>query len=145
MKFDGKIDKYKARLVVKGNSQVHGVDYHDTFSHVVNITSIKMLMALAAANDFDVHQMDVKTAFLNGYLQETIYMEQPQGFIQLGTHHKACKLHKTLYGLKQSPRGWYEKTNSFILTSSFIKSLVDIKVYILTQDNQSIGDIGLVC
>jgi len=76
LKFDGRIDIYKARLVVKGYSQVHGVDYHDTFSHVVKITFIQMLMALAA-NDFDVHQMDVKTAFLNGYLQETIYMEQP--------------------------------------------------------------------
>jgi hypothetical protein len=76
LKFDGRIDIYKARLVAKGYSQVHGVDYHDTFSHVVKIIFIQMLMALAA-NDFDVHQMDVKTAFLNGYLQETIYMEQP--------------------------------------------------------------------
>jgi hypothetical protein len=136
LKFDGRINIYKARLVAKAYSQVHGVDYHDTFSLVVKITSIQMLMALVVANDFDVHQMDVKTTFLNGYLQETIYMEQPQGFIHLGTHHKVCKLHKTLYGLKQSPRTWYERTNSFILTSSFKKSLVDIKVYILTQDNQ---------
>jgi hypothetical protein len=136
LKFDGRINIYKAQLVAKAYSQVHGVDYHDTFSLVVKITSIQMLMALVVANDFDVHQMDVKTTFLNGYLQETIYMEQPQGFIHLGTHHKVCKLHKTLYGLKQSPRTWYERTNSFILTSSFKKSLVDIKVYILTQDNQ---------
>jgi hypothetical protein len=68
-------------LVVKGYSQVHGVDHHDTFSHVVKIIFIQMSMVLAIANDFDVHQMDVKTTFLNGYLQEIVYMEQPQGFI----------------------------------------------------------------
>jgi hypothetical protein len=77
LKFDGRIDRDKTRLVIKGYSQVHGVDHHDTFSHVVKIISIQMLMALAIANDFDVHQMDVKTTFLNGYLRETIYLEQP--------------------------------------------------------------------
>jgi len=90
-----------------------------------------MLMALAVANDFDVHQMDVKTTFLNGYVQETIYMEKPQGFIQLGTHHKVCKLHKTFYGLKQSPRAWYERIDSFLLTFGFKKSVVDTNVHIL--------------
>jgi len=95
-----------------------------------------MLMVLVVTNDFDVHQMDVKTTFLNGYLQKTIYMEQPQGFIQLGTYHKICKLHKTLYGLKQSPRVWYERIDSSLLTFGFKKSVTDTNVYIFTQNNR---------
>ncbi len=83
----------------------------------------------------DVHQMHVKIAFHNGYLQKQIFMEQPQGFIQPGIHHKVCKLHKTIYGLKQLPRTWYERIDFFLLTSSFKKSVGNTNVYILTQDN----------
>jgi hypothetical protein len=93
-------------------------------------------MVLATTNDFDVHQMDVKTNFLNGYLQKIIYMEQLRGFIQLGIHHKVCKLYKIFYGFTQSPRVWYERIDSFILTSNFKKNVANTNVYILTQDNR---------
>ena len=81
LKDDGTIDKYKARLVVKGFRQKEGLDYFDTYSPVTRITSIRLLIALAAMYDLQIHQMDVKTAFLNGELEEEIYMEQPEGFI----------------------------------------------------------------
>ena len=80
MKADGSIDKYKARLVIKGYKQKEGLDYFDTYSPVTRITSIRMILAIAALRNLEVHQMDVKTAFLNGVLDEEIYMEQPGGF-----------------------------------------------------------------
>ena len=97
MKPDGTIDKYKARLVVKGYRQKEGLDYFDTYSPVTRITSIRMLIALAAVHDLKIHQMDVKTTFLNGELEEEIYMEQPEGFIVPGKEKKVCRLVKSLY------------------------------------------------
>ena len=96
MKPDGTIDKYKARLVVKGYRQKEGLDYFDTYSPVTRITSIRMLIALAAVHDLKIHQMDVKTAFLNGELEEEIYMERPEGFIVPGKEKKVCRLVKSL-------------------------------------------------
>ena len=81
IKADGSIDKYKARLVIKGYNQREGLDYFDTYSPVTRITSIRMILAIAALRNLEVHQMDVKTAFLNGDLDEEIYMEQPEGFL----------------------------------------------------------------
>ena len=104
MKPDGTIDKYKARLVVKGYRQKEGLNYFDAYSPVTRITSIRMLIALAAVHDLKIHQMDVKTTFLNGELEEEIYMEQPEGFIVPGKEKKVCRLVKSLYGLKQAPK-----------------------------------------
>ena len=89
---DGSIDKYNARLVVKGYKQKEGVDYFDTYSPVTRITSIWMLIAIAVLHNQKIHQMDVKTAFLNGELNEEIYMEQLEGFIVLGQEKKVCRL-----------------------------------------------------
>ena len=88
MKDDGSINKYKARLVVKGYKQKEGVDYFDTYSPVTRITSIRMLITIVALHKLEIHQMDVKTAFLNGELDEEIYMEQPEGFIIPGKEKK---------------------------------------------------------
>ena len=104
MKADGTIEKYKARLVIKGYRQKEGLDYFDTFSPVSRITSIRMILTIAALRNLEVHQMDVKTAFLNGDLDEEIYMEQPEGHVALGQERKVCKLVKSLYGLKQAPK-----------------------------------------
>ena len=103
MKAGGSIDKYKARLVVKGFKQKKGLDYFDTYSPVIKITSIKMLIAIASLYNLEIHQMDVKTAFLNGELDEEIYMEQLEGFSIPAKEKKVCKLVKSLYGLKQGP------------------------------------------
>ncbi|KAM2709368.1 hypothetical protein EV2_047063 [Malus domestica] len=119
LKPDGSIDKYKARLVAKGFTQKKGIDYFDTYSPVSRITTIRILIALASIHNLVVHQMDVKTAFLNGDLDEEIYMEQPEGFIVKGQEHKVCKLVKSLYGLKQAPKQWHEKFDKVILEYDF--------------------------
>ena len=104
MKEDWSIDKYKARLVIKGYRQTEGPDYFDRYSPVTRINSIRMVLS-----NLEVHQMDVKTAFLNGDLDEEIYMEQPEGSPTPGQENKVCKLVKSLYGLKQAPKQWHEK------------------------------------
>ena len=104
MKTDRSIDKYKARLVAKGYKQKESLDFFDTYSPVTRITSIRMLIAIVALHNLEIHQMDVKIAFLNGDLNEEIYMDQPEGFISLGQEKKVCRLVKSLYGLKQAPK-----------------------------------------
>ncbi len=89
--------------MARGFTQTFGVDYNENFALVAKFVSIRCILALAAIEDMEIHQMDVKTAFLNGDLEEEIYMEEPEGFTQEG-EHLVCKLHKSLYGLKQSPR-----------------------------------------
>ncbi len=101
---DGSIEKYKARLVAKGFSQKQNIDYFDTFALVTKISSVCVLIALASIYKLVIHQMDVKTTFLNGDLEEEIYMSQPEGCVVSGQENKVCKLLKSLYGLKQAPK-----------------------------------------
>ncbi|KAK4382121.1 Retrovirus-related Pol polyprotein from transposon TNT 1-94 [Sesamum angolense] len=103
LKPDGSIDKFKARLVAKGFKQKEGIDYFDTYSPVARLTTIQVLIALASVYNLSIHQMDVKTAFLYGELEEEIYMDQPEGFVAHGNERKVCKLVKSLYGLNKHP------------------------------------------
>ena len=121
--------RYKARLVAKGFSQIPGIDYTDIFSPVVKHSSIRAILALTTHNDYELEQMDVKTAFLHGELEEEIYMLQPEGFVDLEHEKLVCKLNRPLYGLKQSPRQWYKRFNSFISTLGFNRSQYDCCVY----------------
>lgn len=130
MKPDGSIEKYKARLVAKGYRQKEGLDYFDTYSPVSRITSIRMLIAIAAIYNLEIHQMDVKTAFLNGELDEEIYMEQPEGFKAKGQEQKVCKLIRSLYGLKQAPKQWHEKFDSVMISNGFHINECDKCVYV---------------
>ena len=133
---DGSIDKYKARLVAKGYSQRAGIDYDETFAPVAKFTSIRMLLALAAHYDFEVHQMDVHTAFLNGDLDVDIYMQQPEGYTSgsNGGQQLVCKLQKSLYGLKQAGRAWFEKMDKALAELGFSSLSHDSCIYLQRSD-----------
>lgn len=119
MRPDGTIEIFKARLVIRGFTQKKGLDFFDTYSPVIRISTIRTIIALAAINDYVIHQMDVKTAFLNGDIEEKIYIIQPEGFVVEGKDNMVCRLKKSLYGLKQAPKQWYEKFNSTLLDGGF--------------------------
>ncbi|KAF3682389.1 putative FACT complex subunit SSRP1-like [Capsicum annuum] len=138
MKEDGAIDKYKARLVVKGFKQKEGLDYFDTYSPVTRITSIRMLNALAAVYGLEIHQMDVKTIFLNGELEEEVYMEQPEGFVAPGKENKVCRLINSLYELKQAPKQWHAKFDQIMLANGFNINECDKCVYIKDTSNHQV-------
>ena len=124
------VPRYKARLVVKGFSQRKGIDFSEIFSPVVKMSSIRVALGLAARLDLEIEQMDVKTAFLHGDLDEEIYMEQPEGFVVSGKEDYVCKLKKSLYGLKQAPRQWYRKFYSVMKQQGFKKTSSDHCVFV---------------
>ncbi|KAH9291902.1 hypothetical protein KI387_042909 [Taxus chinensis] len=126
---DGKIEKYKARLVAKGFSQVEGLDFGEIFSLVAKLHSIRFLLAIVAAFDLEIEQMDVKTMFLHGELEEEIYMTQPESFKIKGKEDLVCRLKKSLYGLKQSPRMWNQKFDRYVLRLGLERSKADPCVY----------------
>ena len=123
--------KFKARLCARGFQQVQGIDYSETFAPVVTFTSIRILLAMVAAHDLELSQMDVVTAFLNGDLDEEIYMEQPQGFQGVNFPNGVCKLQKALYGLKQGPRQWHAKMHTLLVGKlKFTSTTTDACFYI---------------
>ena len=126
---DGKVHTFKARLVAKGFRQTHGVDYDETFSPVVMLKSIRILLAIAAYYDYEIWQMDVKTVFLNGHLLEDVYMAQPEGFVDPTNSKRVCKLHKSIYGLKQASRSWNLRFDNAIKEFGFIKNEDEPCVY----------------
>ena len=119
---DGNLHTFKARLVAKCFTLTHGIDYDETFSLVVMIKSIRILFAIAAYYDYEIWQMDVKTAFLNGHLQEDVYMVQPEGFVDPKNPNKVCKLKRSIYGLKQASKSWNIRFDEEIVKYDFIKN-----------------------
>jgi len=117
-------------LVAEGYTQREGIDYTKTFSPVSTKDSFRVIMALVAHFDLHLHQMDVKTTFLNGYLKEEIYMQQPEGFVQEGQENMVCKLNKSIYGLKQASRQWYMRFDEVIKTHGFIENILDSCIYV---------------
>ena len=126
---DASIGKLKDRLVAKGYSQHEGIDFDDTFSPVSKLNTIKILIALATKYNWELHQLDVNSAFLNGELKEEIYIVQLEGFVKQGQEYLVCRLKNSLYGLKQAPRSWYEKVDFFFLEYGFHRSLNDPNLY----------------
>lgn len=115
---DGSLERYKARLVAKGFTQTYGLDYSETFSPVAKLNTVQVLLSVAANLDWPLNQLDVKNAFLNGDLEEEVYMEPPPSFNE-NFGGKVCKLKKSLYRLKQSPRAWFEKFTNFVKSQGY--------------------------
>jgi len=130
-------ETFKARYVAKGYNQVQGIDYHETFAPTARITSVRVLLQIAVQHNLIVHQMDVKTAYLNAPIDCEMYVDQPEGFeVSSFTHEKlVCKLNKSLYGLKQSGRNWNCLLHTFFSDNGFTQSSVDTCVYSKHIDN----------
>lgn len=133
-KADGTLDKLKARLVARGYEEMARVDYMETFSPVVKFTTIRLVFTLAATRNWSIQQIDVNNAFLNGDLEEDIYMVQPQGFEDSEFPDYVCKLHKSLYGLKQTPRAWYDKLKTAVMGLGFTRSDSDFSLFFRNVD-----------
>lgn len=127
---DGSINKYKSRFVAMGNTQKEGEDYNETFSPTGKPASFRLLVAMAVINGWEIHQMDAIAAFLNGDLTEDLYLEQPEGFVIPGKEHLVCKLNKSIYGLKQSPKIWGDDVKEFLLSANFTQCKIDPCTYI---------------
>ena len=115
----------KARLVAQGYSQVEGVDFDETFALVAHMESIRVLLALACHLKFKFYHMDVKTAFLNGFLKKDVYVAQPKGFIDPHFPNHVLYLKKALYGLKQAPRAWYDRLTQYLVSHGFTRGQDD--------------------
>ena len=118
---NGNIIKHKARLVAKGYAQREGVDFDEVFAPVARIETVRLLIALAAQMSWEIHHMDVKSAFLNGELMEEVYVQQPPGFVVENGSGKVLKLRKTLYGLRRAPRAWNARLDKELLKLGFAK------------------------
>jgi hypothetical protein len=135
-KQSGDTIKRKARIVARGFQQREGVDYQDVFAPVVRWSTIRTILALAAQNNWPLHQLDVVTAFLNGTLSEDVVMEIPEGFPQAGNPLKACRIKRALYGLKQAPKAWYSRIDSWLLAQGLTRSKYDPNLYYSTKDGK---------
>lgn len=129
---DGTITRRKGRLVAKGCSQVLGCDFRETFSLVVKLASIRTILTIVMSKQWQLRQVDVNNAFLNGDLTEEVYMQQPPGYVQHSVDGSplVCKLKKALYGLRQAPTGWLDKLKSFLLSVGFVGSKSDASLFV---------------
>ena len=132
---EGTIKRNKARLVAKGFSQAEGIDYDETFAPVASLEAIRMFLAFVAHSNFKVYQMDVKSAFLNGELDEEVYMEQPPGFEDPDFLDFVYYLFKAIYGLKQAPRKWYDTLSGFLIENGFTRGVTDKTLFTKKHKN----------
>ena len=132
---DGSIEKYKTRFVSRGFSRKEGIDYFETFAPVARYTSIRTIISLVFIFGWKMYQMDVKTAFLNGNIDQEVFIEQLEGFVLHSRDSHVCRLRKALYGLKQAPKVWYERIDGFLKDLGFQKSDVDSNIYLRVIKN----------
>jgi hypothetical protein len=128
---NGEVVRNKLRLVAQGYSQREGIDYEETFAPVARLEAIRILLAFAVAKGFKLYQMDMKSAFLNGFLKEEVYVKQPPGFESVEFPHKMYRLRKALYVLKQAPRAWYGRLRVFFFSEGFEMGKVDKTLFLL--------------
>jgi hypothetical protein len=128
---NGEVVRNKSRLVAQGYSQKEGIDYEETFSLVAHLEAIRILLDFYVSKGFKLYQMDVKSAFLNGFLEEEIYVKQPPGFESVEFPHRVYRLRKALYGLKQAPRAWYGRLRGFLFSKGFEMGKVDKTLFLL--------------
>ncbi|KZV29502.1 Cysteine-rich RLK (receptor-like protein kinase) 8 [Dorcoceras hygrometricum] len=126
---DGSLERYKARLVARGFTQTYGIDYQETFAPVAKLNTVRILLSIAANLEWPLHQLDVKNAFLNGELEEEVYMDAPPGF-EDQCRGKVCRLRKSLYGLKQSPRAWFEKFSKSVKHQGYTQGQSDHTMFV---------------
>jgi hypothetical protein len=131
----GAVSKHKARLVVKGYTQRQDIDYDEVFTPVDRLDSVRLFIAFAAHEVWEVHHMDVKSTFLNGDLQEEVYVEQPVGFIVASKEHEVFKLKKALYGLHQAPQAWNVKLDDTLLSIGFWRTPLEYAIYVRRNGN----------
>jgi hypothetical protein len=129
---NGEVVRNKSRLVAQGYSQ-EGIDYEETFAPVARLEAIRILLAFSVAKGFKLYQMDVKSAFLNGFLEEEVFVKQPLGFESAKFPHEVYRLRKALYGLKQAPRAWYGRLRGFLFSKGFEMDKVDKTLFLLRQ------------
>ncbi|GLI60767.1 hypothetical protein VaNZ11_002999 [Volvox africanus] len=134
---DGNVERYKARLVAKGFTQKEGVDFGEVFTPVWKYASFRALLAVTADRDLELHQLDIKTAFLHGELVEEVYTEQPPSY-QLGGPNVVCKLRWALYGLHQAPRAWYVRLRKELESMGFKPSLADPGLFVKTENGEPV-------
>ncbi|KAL5724118.1 hypothetical protein ACHQM5_007419 [Ranunculus cassubicifolius] len=135
---DGEVNKYKARLVAKGYKQEFGVDYEEVFAPVARHDTVRLVLAMSAQNAWPIFQLDVKSAFLHGDLQEEVYVDQPHGYVIQGNERKVYRLRKALYGLKQAPRAWYSRIDSYFSEVGFQKCPYEPTLFIKTSPDQKL-------
>uniref|UniRef100_A0A803QI12 Uncharacterized protein n=1 Tax=Cannabis sativa TaxID=3483 RepID=A0A803QI12_CANSA len=138
-KADGSVERFKARLVAKGFTQTYGIDYQETFAPVAKLNTVRVLLSLAANKDWPLHQLDVKNAFLNGDLEEEVYMDIPPGFENSSNQNKVCKLKKSLYGLKQSPRAWFGRFTKAIIQNGYTQCQADHTLFVKFSSDKRIA------
>jgi hypothetical protein len=131
----GRVVRNKARLVCKGYAQIEGLDFDETFAPITRLEAIRIFLSYAFHKRFKVYQMDVKSAFLNGDLNEEVYMEHLEGFELSDNPDLVCKMKKALYGLKQAPCAWYHILDTYLKDKGFKRGIVDNNLYIKTKGN----------
>lgn len=139
----GEIIKHKARLMAKGYSQEHGINYTEVYAPVAHMDTIKTIIATAAQRVWEIYQLDVKSAFLYGVLTEDVYIQQPKGYEVEGEENQVYKLHKALYGLKQAARAWFSRVEDYFAKEDFTKSQNEETLFIKTNDQGNILNVSV--